>query len=611
MQFVEEHLTKQHLFHKPHRWFLAFLVSPFHAAEVHYKHKYHLTFRHAKKLFVFDMVLLLSVLVLAVASVFWYRYDPTVLDLVSLSIRSSESRIESGQYVTYTFSYTNHSDATLVSSSLALQLPLGFDIDTAVPAEQFHTDSQTFTLKELAPGANGEVRISGWFFDTPDEQNGIVATLAYRQLDRDVHEVKARQTLTTLRGSVLRAELVGPEALLDQGTATMRLTITNDGSRVLEDITIPLQATLGFVLEDARPNAGRVENAVWAIPSLAPGASAVLEGRIVTRLGAAERAVLAFLPSVRVGQATIPQERAAKEFRVLHPRIILEPLWDAVSSASPGDTPTLAVRVQNDGDSPLESLRLSFTLPSAIVDSAAMGTHNVGRRTGDTFTITADHRADLQSLLPGESRIIPATIPIRHVPEGTDVELVIPVQLTAHVRGTDGGTYQGAANSNSLDIGTQLLVNAEARYFTPEGDQLGRGPLPPEVGKETKYWVLLRLTNTTSDARNMRLSAELAPGVTWTGRASVSHGVEPTVNGSGVVTWSLAYVPAHTSVGIHAELSVTPTEGDRGTIPALLQNIRASMVDTVTGRTLERSHRNIDASLTNDALAQERGVVVE
>jgi len=30
-----------------------------------------------------------------------------------------------------------------------------------------------------------------------------------------------------------------------------------------------------------------------------------------------------------------------------------------------------------------------------------------------------------------------------------------------------------------------LSVSAFARYFTPEGDQVGRGPLPPRVGTTT------------------------------------------------------------------------------------------------------------------------------
>ena len=55
MKFFEEHLTIHHFFHAPHKWFLALLISPIHAAEMHYKRNYHLRFAHARKLFLFDI----------------------------------------------------------------------------------------------------------------------------------------------------------------------------------------------------------------------------------------------------------------------------------------------------------------------------------------------------------------------------------------------------------------------------------------------------------------------------------------------------------------------------------------------------------------------------
>src|SRR3989339_270956 len=96
MKFVEEHLTTHHLFHKPHRWFLAFLLSPFHAAAKHYANRYHLRYVHAKKVFTFDLLLLFSTLILIGATLFLYTYDPSVTSFVSLTITPS-THDEAGQ----------------------------------------------------------------------------------------------------------------------------------------------------------------------------------------------------------------------------------------------------------------------------------------------------------------------------------------------------------------------------------------------------------------------------------------------------------------------------------------------------------------------------------
>ena len=86
MLFVTQHLTRHHFFHAPHKWFLALLISPIHFAEIHYKKKYHLNFKHAKKLFAFDMILLSSIIVLIIATSFWFFYNPNIVDQINLSI---------------------------------------------------------------------------------------------------------------------------------------------------------------------------------------------------------------------------------------------------------------------------------------------------------------------------------------------------------------------------------------------------------------------------------------------------------------------------------------------------------------------------------------------
>src|SRR3989338_10602091 len=86
MHFFETHFTRDTLFHKPHKWFLALLVSPIHAAELYYKKRYHLNFVHARKLFAFDMALLAGIIALVGTVIFLFAYDPTVTKDVSLAV---------------------------------------------------------------------------------------------------------------------------------------------------------------------------------------------------------------------------------------------------------------------------------------------------------------------------------------------------------------------------------------------------------------------------------------------------------------------------------------------------------------------------------------------
>jgi len=73
-------------------------------------------------------------------------------------------------------------------------------------------------------------------------------------------------------------------------------------------------------------------------------------------------------------------------------------------------------------------------------------------------------------------------------------------------------------------INSDLTAQVLARYFSPEGDQLGRGPLPPEVGEVTKYWIFLSVDNNLNDVSDVSVMAYLPPNVEWTKAMSVSLG---------------------------------------------------------------------------------------
>ena len=98
MKLQNTHSEKNHLFKKPHKWFLRLLSSPIRFAELHYKKKYHLRFRHARKLFIFDIALLIIIILTACTTIFWLSYDPSITKLVYLSIEPSSDRIISGEY---------------------------------------------------------------------------------------------------------------------------------------------------------------------------------------------------------------------------------------------------------------------------------------------------------------------------------------------------------------------------------------------------------------------------------------------------------------------------------------------------------------------------------
>jgi hypothetical protein len=173
------------------------------------------------------------------------------------------------------------------------------------------------------------------------------------------------------------------------------------------------------------------------------------------------------------------------------------------------------------------------------------------------------------------------------------------------------GEFNQEGTSISFALPTDLTLQTQVRYFTAEGDQLGRGPLPPEVGTATKYWVFVELFNTINPVDNARLTITLSPGVTYGGKQSVTLGPPLTSSGNSL-TWQFPEIPASTKTGWYFEVTVTPTESSVGKNLSLIQNISLSTTDAVVNKEFTLSSGALNNVLkTNDRGARSGSRVVQ
>lgn len=608
MQFVSEHLTKHHLVHTPHRWLAALILSPLHAGEMHYKQKYHLKFVHAKKLFLFDLALIVWTIFLFVVTIVWFTYDPTITKYVDLTIApmvhdasNTDYRVRSGEHVAYIVSYANNSDLTLEEATLRLNLPSGFLLETG---------TRITPLGDVAPGAEGVIQVSGFFFEDHEFEQHITASLEYTQEDRGFKEQKLATVIQVLRGSVLENQLTIPDQLLAQGSTPLSLSLTNGNHHTIEKIQVPLTPGNGFQLTNIAVSQGTIENGIWTLTTLTEGETETLTATLVTNITARDNVqTFSLTPELIVEERRIKQTPAEQSITILRPEIATTATWASTEPLLPGDTRDIILSGTNNGTVSLESVQVTFEIPTGV-DPDGLVLANGGSYRGTQYTVAA-----VQSLSPGASFTLPLTIPLKTgIYQGTDLTLSIAPQTTATVPAIANQQYQSGIGpaSDGILVGTSAFLRAETRYYTAEGDQLGRGPLPPQVGEETKYWAFISLQNTTSRIINMSFTAQLPEGVSWTGRSSVSHGQGLEYGStSRTVAWSSNRLNPHNTLGLFMELSLTPTAAQRGTQPDLLTNIQFTGEDGHTNLPISRSHGAIDISLPNDDIGKAKGTVVQ
>ncbi|MHB8903689.1 MAG: hypothetical protein ACYC40_01110 [Patescibacteria group bacterium] len=98
----------------------------------------------------------------------------------------------------------------------------------------------------------------------------------------------------------------------------------------------------------------------------------------------------------------------------------------------------------------------------------------------------------------------------------------------------------------SLHIASTLSVDSRAYYNSPQGDQLGAGPLPPLVNLPTNYWIFLE-AKADGIFNNFIYSAKLPRGVELTGNRSILAGDFTYNKDSRQIIWRVSSIEANLS----------------------------------------------------------------
>ena len=403
-----------------------------------------------------------------------------------------------------------------------------------------------------------------------------------------------------LRGSILEGNVSGRQIALQKDTLPIQIKLENNGQDTIKNITIPKVNTADITITSEKD---------WDIESLDAGESITLSGVVnINTNNNTNQLVLDITPQIKVREIFIPQTTLTHTITIAKPNININTYWqDGIEKIKPYETAKLVIDLKNIGNTALANTTIELPIPTSIIDVNKLIQLNNGAYKNGTF-ITNINNLGLNS----EKQVI-LNIPIAYFPQGgTDLLLSLSPRLVGNLTNIPTSRYETDTETSNLKVGTQLLFKPEIRYYTDESDQLGRGPLPPQVGKETKYWALLNITNGTSKVSDIKLEGLLAPYATWTGKTSVSDGVSVSYNETtNIFSWNMNSLTPHQRAGVYFEIMITPTEEQVGTSPVLVKNTSVSATDTYINEQIFQSSQNLDITLTNDAIGRAKGTKVQ
>lgn len=558
----------------------------------HYRTRYHGIYRHAKKLFIFDLALLGLGLAMIAFGAFFFFWKPTIADLIDLNFSYGAERILTGDEMKLTIEYHNRSKDRLENAIMAVRLPQGFVVDRAKTPENIFSAQSTANIGAIEPGATGRIEIYGSIFATPNTDEKITAFLTYRPENKSSSEQKIGAVIFHTAGATISAELTCPTTSFPGRDMPALLILKNNGSTVLSGLSVDSGQSESFAdpvkLRDI---------------TIQPGESLKIDG-LIRAPAIAGTSSLQMHVNITVNGQPISILNINKELAVFYPEIKsgLRSLFDG-KYADGGDTIPVRVYWQNASDYTIKNSRLRFIFTAGTVDLKATARANNLTIEGQDLIADKKTRTALASGASGASDEFEIKIKLLSFFR-TDNQSQIEIKVKAEAELSDVGGQKFVSESTEsvkLPLATQLTWQVYPIYYTVDGDQLGRGPLPPAVGETTKYWIFVEIGNSVNPIAKNSFIATLADGVEFTGKQSVTIGPELIYNSSAkTLSWAYNLSPAFGKIGLYFEVAATPNAGQAGKKIQLIKNASYTAVDDVTNKNLTLSHGSLDNTLSDD-----------
>jgi hypothetical protein len=566
-------------------------------------------YRFARLTFSFDLFLIGLVLGLALTGLVFFLWKPTDFsDKIYFDATVAPREVVSGAPSTLIIRYTNGTGEELRNAELSLGFPAHFELQEI--AGEVPISENTASLGTIPVGGSGSIRVRGVMFGDVGGKQTFRSLLTFTHGEKNIGEQKISfHTFSPARSTLALAALL-PSRLVAFQQVEGTITYHNTGEIDFPEITIEPKWPTGFRLTKSSVP---LRNGTWRLPGVTAGKSGTLTFEGILGDSGAD-VTFVFSPSFTFGETRYRQEDLAYTREIVPPPLKVSHSIDG-ETLRPGGTVTATIAYENVGAWPLKNVAIGFESDSPFFRSRQ-------------FTVDARREQALAEIAPGARGTVTVSAPLRSSILQSETTEYENIKIRTYAIGTyrlpdpDTGSLADAPSvtSRGSEIAATLVspfvLESFARYTAPSGDQLGRGPLPPVVGLETKYWVFWNIRGTTNRLENVKIEGDLGPGVRFTGRQTVSQNEGVTFDpGSGTLKWNAAAIeptlsPESRIVGIAFEVGITPTADQVGKIPVLLTHVNATGTDAVTGAFVSASGANVTTNLPNDARAAGKAAVV-
>ncbi|MBI5077578.1 hypothetical protein HZB94_04330 [Candidatus Falkowbacteria bacterium] len=578
------------------------------------KRRWHVRYKFNKKHLVLDLIIAGAVLFLIGLNVFWwyggfhYFTDELVLNIAAQSRtpRTAAGDFFSGQEISFSVDYINNNKFGLEDVVLSLMLPKRFELKT-VSRSDFDWQNKTLKIGNLAPGANGAFEVDGLIWGALNEEQQFIVQASFYKTDKRGERLWGQfsQSQFYVYKLLVASDKRGSQFVPDGTNWPMRLVNEQVAIWPIEIINAsPISYKNVKVAPRWDAELGVIAEKDWTIGEWPAGEKKKFDWRFKLNTGELYKPLTVDVYLIHDGE-WLKQNEWSASVTILSPEFKVEHSVANGFPVDPGQLAEIVVSYHNDGPLTIENARISLELAGDYWDLAGADLA-AGKLQNGKIAWSAKEWPQLALIQPrgkGEKTIKLAIK--EYAPGSADMNVRSKTDVKYRLEDMeveiDGSFWETKLNSN-------LSLLTYPMYFTKSGDQLGRGPLPPKAGEETKYWIFVKVINDINDVEKVKVTAVLPSNVVWTGKTNVPIGdpiqFDETLK---TVSWQISKAPAKLeNIGFAFEVGIIPTVGQKGIYPALISALSVSGVDKATGQSLEKKSGPISTKLLYDEIGKRK-----
>lgn len=495
---------------------------------------------------------------------------------------------------------TNHNTSALEDAELVVTYPPG-----TRSAVDF-SSAQPQWIQPLGTLNPGEVRrgVANAVFNGVQGDSGVVKIeIKYHLADSNAQFVASNQYAFVYGSTPLSIVMSGNTRTVSGQPIELTATISSNVSIPIKGVNVAIHVPFGFKVNSIHPAVD--QQSMVELGDLDPGEQKqiVIDGTLTGSEGDDRIVTLVAGTLMGATSTTVDVPLATQEYAISIEKSFLGLSLSAgdiqasqgISSLviQPGQKVTTTITYTNNLSTPVTNATIIARFAGYQIDGATITTPDGFYRSNDgTIIWNKTTSSQLAEIQPGGTGTLTFTFiaPTLTELQGKGASNISVALSAAATRVSDTGAIQSlqSITDQSFTIAGNVTLATNGLYYSsPYG---ATGPMPPKVGLETTYAVVLTLTNSTNPITNVQVSGMLPVYVRATGKSSPSYEKLHFNQQTGAVSWDVGDLAANVGVNgtqsrqVAFEVGFTPSISQIGQKPLLFKDIVLTGTDSVTGQ---------------------------